>query len=258
MTSIGRTRTTAGAAVAALVVLAVAGGCAEPGQLGHDPGPGSATTPEAGAAGDRAPGDPAAPQEPGAPRAPGAPQDPGAAQAPGSPQGPGAAQTPGAAQGPGAAPGPGAPPGGPQPPVAPQDPAAAQVPGAGVSGVPGVPASAAGSDVRGSVEQPVRVDTPGRSEFLVRTEVLQPGQATGWISHPGTVLSVVRSGSVTVVRQKACEPARFGPNQGFFLADGEPNQLRNDGQEAVVLTRSEVLAPNSDERRPAEPGCPTP
>lgn len=198
MTSIGRARfrATRCGAVAALLVLAVAGGCAQPGQLGYPdeatPGANPAATPAP------APVDGAAPGAPGVPGAPGAPGPPGAA------------------------------------------------------------AATAGSDAQGTVEGPVQISTPGRAELLVRTEVLQPGQSTGWITHPGTVISVVRSGSVSLVRAQACEPAGFGPEQAFFLADGEAHELRNDGPDPGVLTRSELLAPATDERRPAEPACPAP
>ncbi|MET0191243.1 MAG: hypothetical protein ABW212_19745, partial [Pseudonocardia sediminis] len=131
-------------------------------------------------------------------------------------------------------------------------------PGGPAGQVPGASAATAGSDARGTVDAPVEISTPGRALFLVRTEVLQPGQSTGWITHPGTVMSVVRSGTVSVVRAQACEPARFGAEQAFFLADGEANELRNDGPDPVVLTRSELLAPDTDERRPAEPACTAP
>ncbi|MBW0103312.1 hypothetical protein [Pseudonocardia sp. KRD291] len=200
MTSIGRARAraiTGGAA--ALLALTVAGGCAQPGQLGHE--------------GGEPPADGAAPGTPGGPAAPG-------------PDGSGGQ--------------PGVPPGGP----------AAQIPGASVA--------TAGSDARGTVTDPVQISTPGRAVFLVRTEILQPGQSTGWITHPGTVISVVRSGTVSVVRAQACEPARFGAEQAFFLGDGEANELRNDGPDPAVLTRSELLAPDTDERRPAEPACAAP
>jgi hypothetical protein len=31
--------------------------------------------------------------------------------------------------------------------------------------------------------------------------------------------------------------------------------MRNDGPDPVVLTRSELLAPDTEERRPAPPAC---
>ena len=125
----------------------------------------------------------------------------------------------------------------------------------GLPGVPGAPVAQAGSDASGTLDRPVEIATPGPAELLVRTEVLQPGQATGWIRHPGTATSAVRSGTVTVQRAGSCEPRTFGPGQAFFLGDGEPNELRNDGAEPVVLTRSELLAPGTPERAPTTPAC---
>lgn len=69
------------------------------------------------------------------------------------------------------------------------------------------------------------------------------------------MVSAVRSGTVTVQRAGRCEPEGFGGGQAFFLGDGEPNELRNDGAEPVVLTRSALLAPGSPEREPVEPAC---
>lgn len=135
-------------------------------------------------------------------------------------------------------------------PGAPDAPTATALPG-----VPGAPVTQAGSDTQATLDRPVEIETPGPAELLVRTEVLQPGEATGWIRHPGTATSAVRSGTVTVQRAGRCEPQTFGSGQAFFLGDGEPNELRNEGPEPVVLTRSELLAPGVPEREPAEPAC---
>lgn len=135
--------------------------------------------------------------------------------------------------------------------VAPDEPASTSVPGT----APGSPVAQAGSDAQGTVDRPVEISTPGPAELLVRTEVLQPGEDTGWVRHPGTVISAVRSGTVTVQRAGSCGPADFGGGQAFFLGDGEPNLLRNDGPEPVVLTRSELLAPDTPERESVDPAC---
>lgn len=185
------TRPVVRTAVLTLLVAAVAGACAEPGQLGY--------------VGDDAP--PAPP----------------AAAAPPAPAGPDAPPT-------GTAPPP-------PPPGAPPSPVAAE------------------EQARGRLDAPVDISTPGPAEFVVRTETLAPGQTSGWISHPGTVISVVRSGTVTVVQRGACTPAPSGPEQSFYVADAVPYEMRNDGAEPVVLTRSELLAPGAEERRPADPAC---
>lgn len=128
-------------------------------------------------------------------------------------------------------------------------------PAAGVPGAPPAPVAAAGSDARGRLDAPVEISTPGPAEFLVRTETLAPGQSSGWITHPGTAISVVRSGTVTVVQREACAPAPVGPEQSFYVADATPYEMRNDGPDPVVLTRSELLAPGAPERRPVDPAC---
>ncbi len=179
-------------AVLALLVAALAGACAQPGQLGY---------------------------ERDAPPAP--------SVAPAAPAAPPAAQ----------------------PPAAPEPPAA------GVPGAPPASVAAAGSDARGRLDAPVRITTPGPAEFLVRTETIAPGQTSGWISHPGTVISVVRSGSVTVLQRDKCAAATVGPERSFYVADATPYEMRNDGPGPAVLTRSELLAPDVEERRPAEPAC---
>jgi len=135
-------------------------------------------------------------------------------------------------------------------PGSPDDPTGTALPG-----VPGAPVAQAGSDTRGVLERPIEISTPGPAELLVRTEVLQPGQVTGWIRHPGTATSAVRSGELTVQRAGRCEPQTFRTGEAFFIGDGEPNELRNDGPEPVVLTRSQLLAPGIPEREPVEPAC---
>jgi hypothetical protein len=140
--------------------------------------------------------------------------------------------------------------------AAPPPPPAAGAPGPPpAQPAPPVPAAAAGSDARGTLDAPVDIRTPGAAEFLVRTETLAPGQSSGWITHPGAVISVVRSGTVTVVQRDACTPAPVGAERSFYVADAAPYEMRNDGPDPVVLTRSELLAPGADERRPAAPAC---
>ena len=125
----------------------------------------------------------------------------------------------------------------------------------GAPGIPVPPVTQAGSDAQGSLDRPVEISTPGPAQLLVRTEVLTPGEATGWVRHPGTATSAVRSGTVTVQRAGRCEPQTFGGGEAFFLGDGEPNELRNEGPDPVVLTRSELLAPGEPEREPTDPAC---
>lgn len=111
------------------------------------------------------------------------------------------------------------------------------------------------TEPQGRVERPVEIETPGPADMLVREETLLPGESTGWIRHPGTMLSAVRGGTATVVRAGRCEPQTFGTGEAFFLGDGEPSVVRNDGTVPVQLLRSGLLAPDLPEREPVDPAC---
>lgn len=139
-------------------------------------------------------------------------------------------------------------------PVDPGPPPTTAVAVPGNGGWPARPITGA-TDPQGRIERPVEISTPGPADMLVREESLLPGESTGWIRHPGTMLTAVRGGTVTVVRAGRCEPQNFGTGEAFFLGDGEPSEVRNDGGVTVQLLRSGLLAPGAPEREPVRPAC---
>ncbi len=98
--------------------------------------------------------------------------------------------------------------------------------------------------------------TPGPAVFTVRTVVLPPGGTTGWHRHPGTEMSIVRSGSVTLLRKGACRPVRIGPGQAAFVADAEPHLARNEGTEPAELVVTYLLAPEAADSVDVPAACP--
>jgi quercetin dioxygenase-like cupin family protein len=107
----------------------------------------------------------------------------------------------------------------------------------------------------GLVEERVSMRTTGPAEFSVETVVLAPGESTSWHRHPGTELSLVRSGEVTVQRADACEPIRYAAGDGVFVDDAEPHVVRNDGPGPAELVVTRLLAPGAPEEGDVEPGC---
>ncbi|WP_214365807.1 cupin domain-containing protein [Pseudonocardia sp. H11422] len=109
---------------------------------------------------------------------------------------------------------------------------------------------------RGTVRDPLEIRTPGSAVFSVRTVVVPPGGTTGWHQHPGTETSILKSGSITLVRQDACEPAVFGAGDAVFIPDALPHLARNDGVEPAELVVTYLLAPDAPDRSDVPPACP--
>jgi quercetin dioxygenase-like cupin family protein len=107
----------------------------------------------------------------------------------------------------------------------------------------------------GLVDDPVSVRTTGPAEFAVHTVVLPAGENTGWHRHPGTEMSIVRSGAVTVQRADACDPAIHPAGDGVFVADGEPHIVRNDGPVPAELVVTSLLAPAAPDSEDVPPAC---
>nr|WP_275404224.1 cupin domain-containing protein [Pseudonocardia acidicola] len=108
----------------------------------------------------------------------------------------------------------------------------------------------------GTVQDRVSIRTPGPAVFSVRTVVLAPGATTGWHRLPGTEMSIVKSGSISLLEENACDPVRYGPGQAMFVRDGVPHLARNDGPEPAELVVTSLLAPGAPEREDVPPACP--
>jgi quercetin dioxygenase-like cupin family protein len=121
---------------------------------------------------------------------------------------------------------------------------------------PGLPATPpAGLLSSGFIDDNVSMRTTGPAEFSVGTVVLAPGESMGWHRHPGTELSLVRSGEVTVQRGEGCEPARYSAGDGMFVGDGEPHVVRNEGPVPAELVVTQLLAPGAPDDEDVEPAC---
>ncbi|MFE7777317.1 cupin domain-containing protein [Streptomyces sp. NPDC057445] len=131
--------------------------------------------------------------------------------------------------------------------------------------VPSAANAARGSGVTGTVlaqgssDKPLRIKPPkGSTDVIVRTITVAPGGSTGWHHHPGQLIAVVKSGTLT--RTLADCSVETTPAGTTFIepAGHEHRHIgRNLGSEPVVLYVTYLLpagAPLSvDEDAPA--GC---
>jgi quercetin dioxygenase-like cupin family protein len=87
----------------------------------------------------------------------------------------------------------------------------------------------------GKVTDNINIQRTEPSDFHIQVVTLEPGANSGWHTHPGPEYSIVKAGSVVLVRDPECEPIKLSAGQGFFNPDGIPHLAHNDGMEPAEL-----------------------
>lgn len=107
----------------------------------------------------------------------------------------------------------------------------------------------------GRIADRVQVRTSGPAVYSVRTIVLPPGGTTGWHRHPGTEISIVTSGTVTLLRKDSCTPRRLVTGDAVVVPDAQPHLARNDGSAPAEVVVTYLLEPDAPERADVPPLC---
>jgi quercetin dioxygenase-like cupin family protein len=97
---------------------------------------------------------------------------------------------------------------------------------------------------RGTFSEHIKVKTSNikakikPSDFAVVQVDIAPGGTTGWHSHPGPALVVIKEGTFTLYDgdDRKCRPHRYGPGQAFVDEGGGHVHIgRNEGTVPVKL-----------------------
>jgi quercetin dioxygenase-like cupin family protein len=90
-----------------------------------------------------------------------------------------------------------------------------------------------------------RID--GAARAVVQEIVLAPGGHTGWHSHPGPVVVVVRQGPLTLYDGAACGPGRTYASGEAFVDPGQGHLhiARNEGNRSVELVVTYFAPPGT-------------
>jgi quercetin dioxygenase-like cupin family protein len=81
-------------------------------------------------------------------------------------------------------------------------------------------------------------NAPGAGEVVVQEITIAPGGTTGWLSHPGPVVVVVKQGALTYVRVAGgeCVDTTYGAGSAFVdPGQGHVHTAFNMGSENLVL-----------------------
>lgn len=114
---------------------------------------------------------------------------------------------------------------------------------------------------QGVTDSPVEVKTTGPTDVVARTITINPGGTTGWHYHPGKVVAVVVSGTLTRTLAKddgTCTVITSVPGDAFVEESGDRHvhNGRNLGKKPVVLHATYILPKNSPVSVDAkDPGC---
>jgi hypothetical protein len=96
-----------------------------------------------------------------------------------------------------------------------------------------------------------KIETKGKTDLYITDNVIPPGGSTGWHSHPGPSLVIVKSGTVTdyMSSDPRCKPHDFAQGSGFIDAGGgEVHDVVNRGT-TVAETIAVQFIPTTEPRK---------
>jgi quercetin dioxygenase-like cupin family protein len=117
------------------------------------------------------------------------------------------------------------------------------------SGLTNVPLALGTNDTDGTI--PLQAGT----DVAMAQITVNPGGSSGWHSHPGGAIIVIKEGSLTLFRSVGakCEINTFSAGQAFVERPGEVDQVINTGTVPYVLFVTFPRVPHGAPARTDEP-----
>jgi quercetin dioxygenase-like cupin family protein len=108
----------------------------------------------------------------------------------------------------------------------------------------------------GRLDDRITVSTQGPTDFHIVHVTIAAGADSGWHTHPGTALDIVKSGTVTAYFEGVdCKPRAVEAGEAFFVPAGVPHLARNEGSEPAEIYVTYLVAagaaPRADAEQPA-------
>ena len=110
----------------------------------------------------------------------------------------------------------------------------------------------------GRLADAFKIQTSGPTDFHVQRVVLEPGADSGWHTHPGIALDVVKTGTLTAYLDDGeCKPVKVEAGQAFMFPAGVTHIARNEGDEPAEVYVTYLVTAGADPRKDAEApaGC---
>jgi quercetin dioxygenase-like cupin family protein len=105
----------------------------------------------------------------------------------------------------------------------------------------------------GRLADAFKIQTSGPSDFHIQRVTLEPGADSGWHTHPGIALDIVKEGMVTAyIDDGKCEPLKVKAGEAFMFPANVVHMARNEGDEPAVLLVTYLVTAGADPRKDAE------
>ena len=105
----------------------------------------------------------------------------------------------------------------------------------------------------GRLKDAFKIQTGGPTDFHIQRVTLEPGADSGWHTHPGIALDVVKAGTVTAyIDDGKCEPQKVEAGQAFLFPAGVTHIARNEGDEPAEIYVTYLVTAGADPRKDAD------
>jgi quercetin dioxygenase-like cupin family protein len=101
----------------------------------------------------------------------------------------------------------------------------------------------------------IKFQTKDPTDLVTQQVTFPPGAYSGWHHHPGVILVLVKSGTVTVWDEN-CQKTAYSAGQVFIEGGTEPMMVSNEGSETAVDVATQVAPAGGPFRiEDAPPAC---
>ena len=101
-------------------------------------------------------------------------------------------------------------------------------------------------------EDGIKFQTKDPTDLVAQQVTFAPGAHSGWHHHPGVILVLVKSGTVTV-HDENCQAKSYSAGQAFIEGGSEPMMVSNEGPETAIDVATQVAPAGSPFRIEDDP-----
>ena len=101
-------------------------------------------------------------------------------------------------------------------------------------------------------QERIKFQTKDPTDLVSQQVTFAPGTYSGWHHHPGVILVLVKTGTVTVWDQN-CAKTDYSAGQAFIEGGADPMQVSNEGSTTAVDVATQVAPAGSPFRVEDDP-----